>query len=113
MTVNLQQETIRIQVTDLAGIDREIEGEAGSTLMEIIRNSGIDDIPAYCGGCCSCASCHVHIDPSFASLLSPMSEDELQLLEDSPHRADGSRLSCQVQMSSELSGLRLVIAPQE
>ena len=74
MTVDLQQGKVRIHVTDVAGSDREIDGEIGNSLMEIIRDSGIDDIPAFCGGSCSCASCHVVIDPAFLYLLAPMSE---------------------------------------
>jgi 2Fe-2S ferredoxin len=113
MTVNIQQTKIRIHVRDIAGSDREIETEIGDSLMEIIRSSGIDDIPAFCGGSCSCASCHVHIDPAFARLLPAMSEEEFDLLEGSAHRTEGSRLSCQVRASNELDGLRLAIAPQE
>ncbi|XJJ71981.1 2Fe-2S iron-sulfur cluster-binding protein [Novosphingobium sp. BL-8A] len=111
--MTLQIDKVRIHVTDLSGSDREIEGEIGNSLMEIIRGSGIDDIPAFCGGSCSCASCHVHIDPDFASLLPAMAEDEFDVLEGAAHRIEGSRLSCQVQASSEMNGMRVSIAPQE
>lgn len=113
MTEAVQEKTIEIQVRDLAGESRVIEGEIGSSLMEIIRSAGIDDIPAYCGGCCSCASCHVQIDEAFLSLLPPMSSDEEDLLDGSEHRTAGSRLSCQIPASAALSGLRLTIAPQQ
>ena len=113
MTEAVQGMTIQLHVVDLAGETRTIDGEIGNSLMEIIRSSGIDDIPAYCGGCCSCASCHVHVDPAFASMLPPMSQDEDDLLDGSEHRAAGSRLSCQIPASAALSGIRLTIAPQE
>ncbi|MCX8475773.1 MAG: 2Fe-2S iron-sulfur cluster-binding protein [Sphingomonas sp.] len=109
----MTEATIQLHVQDLAGETRVIEGEIGMSLMEIIRSSGIDDIPAFCGGCCSCASCHVHVDPAFASTLPPMSQDEDDLLEGSEHRSAGSRLSCQIPASVALSGIRLSIAPQE
>ncbi|MBX9732190.1 MAG: 2Fe-2S iron-sulfur cluster binding domain-containing protein, partial [Sphingomonas sp.] len=48
------------------GEERTIEGEAGLSVMEVIRDAGIDEILALCGGCCSCATCHVHVDPEFA-----------------------------------------------
>ena len=38
---------------------RTLTGEAGLTLMEITRDGGIDELLALCGGCCSCATCHV------------------------------------------------------
>src|SRR5438128_12422449 len=88
--------TIQLHVTGLAGDTRTIEGDIGTSLMEIIRGAGIEDIPAFCGGCCSCASCHVHIDPAFAAMLPPMSQDEDDLLDSSDQRAAGSRLSCHI-----------------
>ena len=113
MTEAAQQATIQLHVQDLAGDTRVIEGTIGNSLMEIIRSSGIDDIPAFCGGCCSCASCHVHVDPAFAAMLPAMSQDEDDLLESSAHRSAGSRLSCQIPASAALSGIRLTIAPEE
>ena len=104
---------IQLHVVDLTGETRMIEGAIGHSLMEIIRTAGIDDIPAFCGGCCSCASCHVHVDPAFVSMLPPMSQDEDDLLDGSEHRAAGSRLSCQIPAAAALSGIRLTIAPQE
>ena len=35
------------------GETREIEGEAGLSVMEVIRDAGIDELLALCGGCCS------------------------------------------------------------
>ena len=109
----MTEATIQLHVVDLAGETRVIEGAIGNSLMEIIRSSGIDDIPAFCGGCCSCASCHVHVDADFAAVLPPMSQDEDDLLDGSEHRAAGSRLSCQIPASAALSGIRLTIAPQQ
>ena len=51
------------------GEERVLEGEAGLSVMEVIREGGIDEILALCGGNCSCATCHVHVDPAFADLL--------------------------------------------
>ena len=51
------------------GEEKEIEGEAGLSVMEVIRDAGIDELLALCGGCCSCATCHVHVDPAFVDKL--------------------------------------------
>jgi len=107
------QDMIQVNVIDLAGDSRTIEGEIGISMMEIIRGSGIEDIPAYCGGNCSCASCHVYVDAAFVSMLPPISQDEDDLLDSSENRSTGSRLSCQIPASTALSGIRLTIAPQE
>jgi 2Fe-2S ferredoxin len=64
--------------------------------MEAIRAAGIDELLAMCGGCCSCATCHVYVDPGFMALLPEISGDENALLDSSTHRHDNSRLSCQL-----------------
>src|SRR6478736_7228271 len=88
------------------GEEKEIEGEAGLSVMEVIREAGIDELLALCGGCCSCATCHVHVDPDFAAKLPTMSRDEDDLLESSSDRGPDSRLSCQIPFAHALNGLR-------
>ena len=81
--------------------------------MEVIRESGFDELLALCGGCCSCATCHVFVDPEFADKLPAMSEDENDLLDSSDHRNERSRLSCQIKCVADLEGLRVQIAPED
>ena len=102
-----------ITVITRDGTERQVEADTNLTLMEVIRDNGFDELLALCGGCCSCATCHVHIDPEFADKLPAMSEDEDDLLDSSDHRDDRSRLSCQVQMSEALDGLRVTIAEED
>ncbi|MEO1168051.1 MAG: 2Fe-2S iron-sulfur cluster-binding protein [Pseudomonadota bacterium] len=68
---------------------------------------------ALCGGCCSCATCHVHVDPEFASKLPEMDEDENDLLDSSDHRNEHSRLSCQIPFEDALDGLKVTIAQED
>ena len=91
----------------------EIEGKAGLTVMEVIRDNGIDELLALCGGCLSCATCHVHVDPAFQGILKPMSEDENDLLDSSDHRDAQSRLSCQIDFGPALDGLKVTIARED
>ena len=90
-----------------------VEGKAGLSVMEVIREAGIDELLALCGGCCSCATCHVYVDPAFADNVRPMSEDENDLLESSAQRNSASRLSCQLPFDDTVDGLRVTIAPEE
>ena len=66
----------RLIVTTRSGDTREVEAAPGLTVMEAIRDNGFDELLALCGGCCSCATCHVHVDPAFAGLLPPLTADE-------------------------------------
>jgi 2Fe-2S ferredoxin len=81
--------------------------------MEIIRDAGFDELLALCGGCCSCATCHIHVDAAFAASSPAMSEDENDLLDSSSHRNTESRLSCQIPFSAALDGLRVTIAEED
>ena len=103
----------KLIVVDRAGVEKTIEAQAGLTLMEAIRDNGFDELLALCGGCCSCATCHVYVDPTFADKLPPMSEDENDLLESSDHRNETSRLSCQVPLTAEMDGLKVSIAAED
>jgi len=78
-----------------------------------LRNGGIDEVLALCGGCCSCATCHVYVDPVFAGQIPPMGSDENDLLDSSNHRKENSRLSCQISFKPELDGLRVTVAPED
>ena len=93
--------------------ERAVDGEIGLSVMEVIRENGFDELLALCGGCCSCATCHVHVDADWADRLAPMSEDENDLLESSDHRSPQSRLSCQIPFTAALDGLRVTIAPED
>ena len=103
----------KLIVTTREGETSEISVGEGLTVMEAIRDNGFDELLALCGGCCSCATCHVHVDPSFADKLPSMSEDEDDLLESSDHRNETSRLSCQIPFAPELDGLKVTIAPED
>ncbi len=103
----------KLIVTLRDGEERVIEGAAGLSVMEVIRDGGIDEILALCGGCCSCATCHIHVDPEFAAKLPAMTEDENDLLESSSSRDEYSRLSCQLPFAPELDGLKVRIAEED
>jgi ferredoxin, 2Fe-2S len=92
------------------GEQRTIEGDVGLSVMEVIREAGIDELLALCGGCCSCATCHVHVDPAYADKLPAMSDDENELLSISDDRSSDSRLSCQIPFTAALDGMTVTIA---
>ena len=103
----------QIVVVNQAGDEREVEAQTGRSVMEVIRDNGFDELLALCGGCCSCATCHVYVDPAFADKLPAISEDESDLLDSSDHRTENSRLSCQISVTDDLAGLKVTIAPED
>lgn len=103
----------KLTVVNREGAESTIEVADGLTVMEAIRDNGFDELLALCGGCCSCATCHVHVDPAFLGQLPKMSEDEDDLLESSDHRNETSRLGCQIPFTEALDGLKVTIAPED
>ncbi len=104
---------IRVVVTDREGRERTLQGSPGFSLMEILREAGVDEIAALCGGCRACGTCHVYVDPAFHHLLPPQAEEEAELLDGSLHRTEDSRLSCQIPCAPALDGVRLQIPPED
>ncbi|HEX7822649.1 MAG TPA: 2Fe-2S iron-sulfur cluster-binding protein [Sphingobium sp.] len=103
----------QLNIVSQTGESKTVEAKEGLTVMEIIRDNGFDELLALCGGCCSCATCHVYIEESFIDKLPAMSEDENDLLDTSDHRNATSRLSCQVPVSAAIDGATITIAPED
>jgi ferredoxin, 2Fe-2S len=103
----------RMIVTDRDGKDHEVDAKPGTKVMEVLRELDFG-VAAICGGLCSCATCHVYVDQQWMPKLPAMQSDEKELITElSGYRADVSRLSCQVNFTPELDGLKLAIAPDE
>ena len=103
----------KLIVVNREGEEQAVEAASGVSVMEAIRDNGFDELLALCGGCCSCATCHVHVDEAFLAALPPVSADEDDLLDSSAHRQPNSRLSCQLPFSDALDGLKVTIAPED
>jgi len=103
----------KLVVVTRAGQESTVEAQVGLTVMEAIRDNGFDELLALCGGCCSCATCHVHVDPAYLDKLPPVSGDEDDLLDSSDHRDANSRLSCQLPMTAAMDGLKVTIAEED
>ena len=97
---------MKIKVTDREGNKHELEGDTNSTLMEILRDANLD-IEAACGGCCACATCHVYIKDEWLDKINKKSEGEDDMIDQAYEPKKNSRLSCQIQVSSEIDGLEV------
>ena len=101
----------RMIVVDRDGKQHEIEAKTGLKMMEILRELDYG-VAAICGGLCSCATCHVYVDPQWVERLPKPQGDEAELLKElGDYRPATSRLSCQIDFTEALSGIRVEIAP--
>lgn len=103
-------ESLTLIVIDRDGARHTLAGLPGWRLMEIIRDWGLP-IKAECGGACACATCHVYVDENWIARLPPVSDEELDRLDDAMMVDGRSRLSCQILMGPDLSGLTVTLAP--
>ena len=103
---------MKIKLIDRDGEARTLDATPGLSLMEVIRNSGVDELVAQCGGCCSCATCHVYVRDK-SGLTPEVTEDEDDLLDTSDYRNLDSRLSCQIPIVEGLDGMEVTIAPED
>ena len=101
-----------LRVVDRDGVEHEVEGAAGLKVMETLRELEYG-VAAICGGMCSCATCHVYVDPEWVDRLPPPMSDERELLSELSQTRESSRLSCQIEFNDSLAGLRVTIAPDE
>jgi 2Fe-2S ferredoxin len=100
----------RMIVVDRDGKEHEIEAKPGLKVMEILRELDYG-VAAICGGLCSCATCHVYVDADWTGRLPKPQSDELELLKELPdYREATSRLSCQMDFTDNLSGIKVTIA---
>jgi 2Fe-2S ferredoxin len=107
-------ETISVNVTTREGEQRTVtQGPGHQSLMQMLYDEDIG-VEAICGGCASCATCHVLIEPSWMNKLADRDQAELMLLQYAEYYdPERSRLSCQLSLGPELDGMELTIAPEE
>ena len=93
------------------GAEKSIEAENGLSLMEVARDNDLG-IEGTCGGSISCCTCHVVIDADWFSIVGGPNPDEEDMLDLAVGLEPTSRLGCQIEVSDELDGLRVII-PEE
>ena len=73
--------------------------------MEGAIDNNIPGIEAECGGMCSCATCHIYVDPAWTNATGSPGDIEQGMLDSALDLQDESRLSCQIDVGDELDGL--------
>mgnify|MGYP000936658652 CR=1 FL=1 len=103
--------TIIATLTD--GSERQIAVKPDQTLMQAIRDAGVDELLALCGGGCSCGTCHVYVDPGAFVQLPPANEEEAELMSIFENLTAHSRLSCQLPCPVLPEGMRITMPPSD
>ena len=98
--------TITWKMQDGSEITADVKD--GLNLMEAAIANDVPHIEGECGGCLSCATCHVFVDPEWYGKTGELDDMEDTMLEMTDvEREDNSRLSCQLIASPALDGIVL------
>ncbi|MGB1269764.1 MAG: ferredoxin [Flavobacteriaceae bacterium] len=106
---------IKLKITDREGNLHEVDAptDMAMNLMEVIK--GFELVPegtiGTCGGMAMCASCQCYVTSEHD--LPEMEYDEEAMLSEAFHVEDNSRLGCQLNITPELDGLEVTLAPEE
>jgi 2Fe-2S ferredoxin len=98
------------KVTWILDDGRQISADVaiGHNMMEAAVANNVPNVIGECGGCLSCATCHVYVDPAWTAKTGKPGEMENDMLEiTAAERKPNSRLSCQIVSAEELDGLVL------
>ena len=82
----------------------------GTNMMQAAVDNNIPGVIGECGGCLSCATCHVYVDADWVAKTGTADDFEDAMLDVAEaERTDASRLSCQIEASDDLDGLVLIV----
>lgn len=95
----------KITYIEFNGTPHEVDVPPGLSVMEGAIDNNVPGIEAECGGACSCATCHVYVDPAWVETTGSAGHLEKDMLECAMDLRDNSRLSCQIEVSDDLDGL--------
>ena len=100
---------VQITYIEFDGTEHLVNSQPGISLMQVAIDNLIPGIDADCGGECSCATCHVMVSEDWLEKVGSPGEMEESMLGLNPERQENSRLSCQVEVSQDLDGLRVTM----
>jgi ferredoxin, 2Fe-2S len=100
--------TIHLQPHDTTQTAHILQALPGQSLMQAAVDANLPGIQADCGGLLTCATCHVVVHSDWQDKLPPVTRDEDGMLAFTAQtREAGSRLSCQIELTPKLDGLRV------
>lgn len=101
----------KITIVDPNGMSREVDAPLGKSILDIAQANKYD-VEGACEGSLACSTCHVIIDAAWYDKLTPVDEEEEDMLDLAYGLTRTSRLCCQILMTEELDGL-IVKLPAE
>ena len=95
----------KVTLIEFNGTSHTLEASSGQSVMQVAMSNRVPGIIADCGGSCSCATCHVYVDPEWQGRIPGPSDTEKEMIDCALHVRANSRLSCQIVVSDAVDGL--------
>ncbi|MFK5977460.1 MAG: 2Fe-2S iron-sulfur cluster-binding protein [Rhizobiaceae bacterium] len=90
------------------GSEISVDVPIGHNMMQAAVANSVPGVVGECGGCLSCATCHVIVDEAWSEATGSFDDMEDAMLDCvETDRQDASRLSCQLECTQALDGLVL------
>lgn len=108
------EQDVTIKIIDREGTTHEVLAptDMAMNLMEVVRSYelAVEGTIGVCGGMAMCASCQCYVLSQ--TELPEMQDEEEAMLSEAFFVKDNSRLGCQIQMTTDMEGLEVELAPE-
>jgi 2Fe-2S ferredoxin len=105
---------VTIKITDRDGASHQVQAptDMSMNLMELVRAYELapEGTIGICGGMAMCASCQCYVLNDVP--LPEKSDDEEAMLSEAFNVKPNSRLGCQINITEEIDGLEIELAPE-
>ena len=102
---------VLIKIKDREGVVHELQAptDMAMNIMELCKAYELP-VEGTCGGMAMCASCQCYVLNDVE--IPEMGEDEEAMLSEAFNVKPNSRLGCQIQITEDLEGLEIELAPE-
>lgn len=101
---------VKVTYVQPDGAETTVEGKVGDSVMATALAHDVDGIIGECGGSMMCATCHCYVAEDWAEKAAQQKDGEEDMLDCAVAEVTPtSRLSCQITLTPELDGLRVIL----
>ena len=107
----MAENTVIVNIIDREGKTHALEAptDMSMNIMEVCRSYELP-VEGRCGGMAMCATCQCYLESDHQ--LPEQTDAELGMLDEAFHVKQNSRLGCQIQITNEIDGIVLRLAPE-
>jgi 2Fe-2S ferredoxin len=102
---------IEVTIIDREGVEHKLIAptDMNMNIMELCRSYELP-VLGECGGMAMCATCQCYLESE--TELAEQSDAELDMLDQAFYVKPNSRLGCQIQLTEDINGIVLRLAPE-